>query len=168
MSIEFRSRLFVYLFSVMVWLALTNYKDPEEIIAGLVVSLFVSLVAGHFLVTTEKEYHFIKRAFSAVLYFIRFIWEMLKANIHVAFIVIHPSLPIKPGIVKIRSELGKDSALTIMSNSITLTPGTLTVDIDDDKKYLYIHWIDVKARETDEATKIIGSRFERRLKEVFS
>jgi len=48
---------------------------------------------------------------------------MAKANIHVAYIVIHPLLPIKPGIVKVKTKLKRDSALTMLANSITLTPG---------------------------------------------
>ena len=168
MSIEFRSRTIVFVLSMIVWLALTDFADIEEIIAGLFVSLFVSLVAGHFLVTTEKQKHFFKRFFAAIFYFFKFLWEMIKANIHVAYIVAHPKLPIKPGIVKISTDLEKDSALTIMANSITLTPGTLTVDLDKDKKKLYIHWIDTKVTEQEKATKEIGGRFEKMLKEVFS
>jgi multicomponent Na+:H+ antiporter subunit E len=76
-------------------------------------------------------------------------------------------LPIKPGIVKIKTKLKKDSAITVLCNSITLTPGTLTMDVNEDRGELYIHWINVKAENVDEATEKISSVFEKILTEVF-
>jgi len=126
MSIKTRSRIFVFLFSVLVWLAITNIRDIQEVIAAVVFGILVSLIAGQFLITTEKKHHIFRRIFSAILYFLTFLWEMVKANLHVAYLVIHPKVPVAPGIVKVRTSLTKDSALTVLANSITLTPGTLT------------------------------------------
>jgi multicomponent Na+:H+ antiporter subunit E len=151
----------------LVWFALTDIKNPQEIIIGVIVSLIVSLIAGHMLITTEKSHHPIKRIASGIVYLFKFLWEMIKANIHVAYIVVHPKLPIKPGIVKIKTKLTKDSALTILTNSITLTPGTLTIDLNKQNQDIYVHWIDTKYTDTAEATKEIGGRFENRLMEVF-
>lgn len=67
---------------------------------------------------------------------------MAKANFDVAYRVITGK--INPGIVKISPDLKTDLGITMLANSITLTPGTLTVDIDEDKNDLYIHWINVK------------------------
>ena len=61
----------------------------------------------------------------------------------------------------------KDSAITVLSNSITLTPGTLTVDVNKDEQELYIHCIKVEKESVEEATKLIGQRFEKTLTEVF-
>ncbi len=167
MQIKTRSRIYVFLSSVLVWLALTSITDIQEVIAAVVFGILVSLIAGHFLITTEKRHHIFRRCFSAVLYFVRFIWEMVKANLHVAYLVVHPSVPVKPGIVKIRTDLTKDSALTVLSNSITLTPGTLTVDLDLENKYLYVHWISVLSEDIDMNTAAVAGRFEGRLKEIF-
>ena len=104
---------------------------------------------------------------AAVRYGIRFVWEMVKANLQVAAIVLNPLRPIRPGIVKIRTSLAKDTAMTVLANSITLTPGTFTVDIDPESQVLYIHCITVAGTDLDENTKRIGGRFERILKEVF-
>ena len=161
------SRIIVFILSFLVWVALTDIKDLQEVIAGIIVGLIVSLVAGHMVVTTEKKRAFLYRFYKGVIYFINFLWEMIKANLHVAYIVLHPGLPIKPGIVKIKTKLTKDSAITVLANSITLTPGTLTVDVDKDKGVLYVHWIDVKSEAEDEATKLIGNKFEPKLTEVF-
>jgi len=66
---------------------------------------------------------------------------LIKANIDVAYRVITGK--INPGIVKISPQLKSDAAITMLANSITLTPGTLSVDIDEDNNDLYIHWINV-------------------------
>jgi multicomponent Na+:H+ antiporter subunit E len=92
---------------------------------------------------------------------------MVKANVHVASIVLRPTCPIRPGIVKIKTGLTRDVALAILGNSITLTPGTFTVDIDTERKELYIHCIEVKSTDLEENTKAIGQRFEALLTEVF-
>lgn len=161
------SRITVFILSFISWLALTDFSDVQEIIAGVIVALIVTLLSGQFLITSKKKNNLLKRILYGISYIFKFIWEMIKANLHVAYIVIHPNLPIKPGIIKIHSNLNKDTSLTMLANSITLTPGTLTVDIDEQKKDLYIHWIDVKSTEIKENTQLIGSRFEPLLAEVF-
>ena len=167
MKIKTRSRIIVFILSFLIWVAMTSILDLQEVIAGVILAFIVALIAGEFLITSEKKKHIFHRYFSAMLYLFRFMWEMIKANFHVAYIVINPMLPIKPGIVKIRTKLTKDSALTVLANSITLTPGTLTVDIDPEDKALYIHWIDVASKDIETNTKLIGGRFEKLLTEVF-
>ena len=71
-----------------------------------------------------------------------FLWGMTKANFDVAFRVITGK--INPGIVRISPKLKTDLGVTLLANSITLTPGTLTVDIDEKTNDLYVHWIAVK------------------------
>jgi multicomponent Na+:H+ antiporter subunit E len=75
-------------------------------------------------------------------------------------------MPIKPGIVVIETQLKSDIAKLILANSITLTPGTFTLDVIGDK--LLIHWINVKTEDIDEATNLIGRRFEKYLNVIFT
>ncbi len=167
MTITKRSRIIVFSLSFLVWVALTSISDWQEVILGLIVALVVSLLAGQFLITTEKSKHPVRRLFLAIIYFFKFLWEMIKANLHVAYIVINPALPIRPGIVKIKTNLTKDSALTVLTNSITLTPGTLTVDINPESREIYIHCIEVTSTDVGENTREIGGRFEGLIAEVF-
>ncbi|MEJ2543204.1 MAG: Na+/H+ antiporter subunit E [Calditrichaceae bacterium] len=164
---KLKSRITVFILAFLAWLALTGVTRMQEVIAGLIISLIVSLLAGHLVVTTKKKNPLVTRLLYGILYIFKFIWEMLKANMHVAYIVLHPMLPIKPGIVKIKTKLKKDTSLTMLSNSITLTPGTLTVDVDPKEQSLYIHWIDVESEDVDTNTKNVGGRFEPLLTEVF-
>ena len=76
---------------------------------------------------------------------IPFFLEMARANIDVAYRVITGR--INPGIVKIKTGLSTDLGTTMLANSITLTPGTLTVDVDDATNDLYIHWINIKNKD---------------------
>jgi multicomponent Na+:H+ antiporter subunit E len=81
--------------------------------------------------------------------------------------VINPKLPINPGIVKVKTTLKSDTALTFLANSITLTPGTLCVDIVAEEGLLYIHWIDVKSQDVEKASQLIVTKFENVLKKIF-
>ena len=98
-------------------------------------------------------------------FFLYLFREIVKANIDVAYRVLHPERPIKPGIVKIKTILKTDIAKVFLANSITLTPGTMTCEIDGD--HLYIHWIWIQSPDLAEASKIIASRFETFLRRIF-
>ena len=107
----------------------------------------------------------IKGAVSLLSYIFVLFREVVKANVDVAYRVLHPKMPIKPGIVVIKTGLKQDIAKLILANSITLTPGTFTLDILGDN--LLIHWINVKDENIDRATEIIGGKFERHLRVIF-
>ncbi|MCP5064103.1 MAG: hypothetical protein GY936_16810 [Ignavibacteriae bacterium] len=100
-----------------------------------------------------------------IKYLAVFAVALIKSNFDVARRVISPSLPINPGIVKYSTKLKSDIAKVVLANSITLTPGTLTVDIVGDA--LHIHWLDVKSKDPDVIFKEVGEQFETILKEIF-
>ena len=114
-----------------------------EIIIGIILSVIVGIISRKIFV--NKNYRMANpiRWFGFIAYIIGpFFIGMAKANIDVAYRVITGK--INPGIVKISPDLKTDLGITMLANSITLTPGTLSVDIDEDKNDLYIHWINVK------------------------
>jgi len=100
-----------------------------------------------------------------IVYILVFLRELIKANFDVARRVITPSLPINPGIVKFKTNLKSDYAKMVLANSITLTPGTLSVDIVDDT--FYVHWIDVKSTDPEQAFKYVAETFEKILLKIF-
>ena len=167
MKLETTSRITVFFLSLIVWILVTFVFNISSLIVGIVIAIITALFAGDILITTERKFH-LNRIWFTIIYIIKFFWEMAKANFNVAYIVIHPLLPIKPGIVKVRTKLKRDSALTMLANSITLTPGTLTVDIDVPNQILYIHWIYVKATDIETTTREIGGRFEKMLEVIFT
>ena len=115
--------------------------------------------------STNNNYVNNKKIIFICIYIVVLFKEIIIANFDVAYRVVHPKIPIKPGIIIIKTGLKQDLAKLILANSITLTPGTFTLDIEDDR--ILIHWINVKTEDTDEATRIIGERFEKYLKIIF-
>jgi len=168
MKITFvRSRIVTFVISFILWLCLSFSLDWQHVTVGAFVSLLVALSMGDMF--TDKAHAWIdpRRYAWFAWYMIVFTWECIKCNVDVACRVIGPRLAINPGIVKVKTVLRTETALTFLANSITLTPGTFSVDIDKHNGYLYIHWIDVKTQDVEEASKIIVGTFEHILKEVF-
>jgi len=100
-----------------------------------------------------------------ILYTVVFLVELVRANINMMRYVYAPRIKINPGIVRIRTKLKTPVGRLALANSIALTPGSLVVDIDDDS--LFIHWLDVKTTDPDEATRAIAGAFEEHLEKTF-
>ena len=165
-------RRFIYfILAFVVWVLLTwpfreDGLDMQVVLAGLIASCIVAFLFHEIL---PKEHHvFINpmRIFWFLVYIPVFFYYVIMANFDVVYRALHPQMPIHPGIVKIKTRLKSESAITALANSITLTPGTLTVDLTDDG-YLYVHWINVKSKDTDEATRMIAQKFEYFLEKIF-
>ncbi|MCF7907735.1 MAG: Na+/H+ antiporter subunit E [Candidatus Omnitrophica bacterium] len=163
-----KRKIVLFLVAFVVWCLLNWVPDWQHLAIGVFAAALCAFLTGDLFV---KRPHVLKHPlrywYFFVYYLPRFLWECFKANIDVAYRILHPNLPIKPGIVKVKTTLKTDTALTFLANSITLTPGTLTVDIDKDDGVLYVHWIDVKETQTEAATKVIIERFEKILRKIF-
>ncbi|OGW74758.1 MAG: hypothetical protein A2Z72_07960 [Omnitrophica bacterium RBG_13_46_9] len=163
-----KSKIVLFILAFLVWSLLNWVPDWQHLVVGVFVSIFVAYMTGDLFI--QRPYvlrHPLRYWYFITSYIPVFLWECFKANIDVAYRVIHPRLPINPGIVKVKTSLKADTALTFLANSITLTPGTLSVDIDREKGILYVHWIDVKVKDIESATKLIVERFENILKKIF-
>jgi multicomponent Na+:H+ antiporter subunit E len=102
------------------------------------------------------------RAFSLFFYAL---WSILKSSIEVALIVIRPKLDIQPGIVAIPLDVRSDLGITLLANLITLTPGTVSLDMSTDRRTLYVHSINID--DPDALRDDIKQNFERRVMELF-
>jgi multicomponent Na+:H+ antiporter subunit E len=117
----------------------------EEILIGAILSVITGFIARKILLKGNFRMLNPVRWIIFIVYLIGpFFIAMAKANIDVAYRVLTGK--INPGIVKISPGLKSDLGITMLANSITLTPGTLSVDIDEDSNDLYIHWINVKSK----------------------
>lgn len=164
-------RLIYFVLAFVIWILLTwpvvdGKLDVQVVAAGLIASVFVSVMFHEML--PEEHHVFVSpvRVLWFLLYVPVFFYYVIKANLDVVYRALHPKMPINPGIVKIKTNLKTPSGITALANSITLTPGTLTVDLTDDG-FMYVHWINVKSDDVDEATKLISQRFEWFLKRIF-
>ncbi|MCK5271875.1 MAG: Na+/H+ antiporter subunit E [Sedimentisphaerales bacterium] len=151
---------------MIIWLFLTWSLEIQQLIAGAVSSLILTLLLSRVYSDVPARAFNPLRWLWFILYTIEFIYYCIKANLDVAYRVLHPDLPIRPAIIKVHTNLRTDIARTFLANSITLTPGTLTVDIMEDGD-MYIHWINVVTEDPEEQTDIIVKRFETILRRVF-
>jgi len=161
---RFKTLTLLFLLLFAVWILLTGSFNAEELTAGVIISFIISIlffkqnVSGQIKLTPKALIY-------AVSYFFFFSYALIKSNFDVAYRVIHPALPIRPGIVKVRTSLQSKLGRAVLASSITLTPGTLTVEAKGD--IFYIHWIDVQDEDIEAATHAIVSDFERYLEVIF-
>lgn len=155
--------LFVTL--MLFWLMLSGKLDTDVLIVGAVASLIIALLYRDGL-SFFTEFRFTPQAMVAGFrYYGYFLRELFKSNLKMAAIVLSPSLPITPGIVKVRTRLKSRMGRLMLANSITLTPGTLTVEMAGE--WLYIHCVTVGATDIEAATAEIVSGFESYLEVMY-
>ena len=153
------------------WLLLTWSLDTQELIAGAIVSLVAALFCARFFIH-DKAFWFFRpaRLGALIAYIFVFLWELIKANVDVAKRCFSGCTDVNPGIVKVPVDLKQDYAQAMLANSITLTPGTITMDIaeQEGKTYYYIHWIDVSELDRDKAGEIIKGRMEKWVRRIWA
>ncbi len=155
----------MFLSLLLLWLLLHGSVALDVVGVGIVAALVIALMFRNGLSLTTG-YHFTPRSFIASLaYLVYFLWALIKANISLAVVVLTPTLPLNPGIVKVRTTLKSPVGRLLLANSISLTPGTLTVKLDGE--WFYVHWVRMKATDSEQATARIVAGFERYLKVMY-
>jgi len=143
----------------------------QVLAAGVIVRVITALFSARFFIHKKAFYLFNPKRFFIGLYYctIAFMWELIKANVDVARRAFSPKKAINPGIVKIKSNLKSEYALAALANSITLTPGTITLDIVEEggENYYYIHWIDVASEDIDGASDAIAGTLEKWVRRIW-
>jgi len=155
----------LFILSLIIWLLLTFSLTVPNIIVGIVASILTVVLFGKYFIKNVSPFLQPQRYFWLIIYLFVFIWECIKANFDVAYRVLHPSMPIKPGIVKVKLGVKGDFARMMLANSITMTPGTISVDIIDD--YIFIHWIYISTDNPEEYSEKVSGRFEKYIKKIF-
>lgn len=148
----------------VIWLLMTGF-DVQELVVGVIVSLTLAIILGKYVNFSFGLSIVPKLLLFIVLYIPTLIIELIKANLDVAKRVLDPKLPIKPGIVKVPTAIKNDTGKLILANSITLTPGTISIDADDEN--VYIHWIEVSGDSPEAYQNKISSKFENILRRIF-
>jgi multicomponent Na+:H+ antiporter subunit E len=158
-----RHYLFAFAVVFLFWMLLAASFHPQEILAGLIVAAIVTslamprlgLLTGiHF--SSSAPWHFVR-------YLLHFMTALLIANLDMARRVLSPSLPIHPAMVEIQTELKSPLGKLVLANSITLTPGTLSVDVHDDR--ILVHWVDsTPEMDLKSRTRQIAEGFERHIR----
>ena len=153
------------------WVLLTWNFSSGELTAGVLVSLAAALFSSRFMVH-GSAFHFANPAkLFGLIYYVLVVFpvELIKANVDVAKRCFGGCKNINPGIVKVPVDLESEYGQAMLANSITLTPGTITMEIteEDGQTYYYIHWIDVTAPSGKEAGDAIKANLEKGVRRVF-
>jgi len=161
-NVGIRAYVLVFLSTLLLWLLLTGSLATDELGAGLLVASVVSVVSGPHLAVFNGLKLQPLSFLSLLNYLGYFFFALARANLDMARRILSPSLPINPGIVEVETDLESPLGRMLLANSITLTPGTLTVDLIENK--LLIHWIDVpEGVDIKTTTRRIAAGFEQRI-----
>jgi multicomponent Na+:H+ antiporter subunit E len=154
----------LYLVNVLmalVWAAVTGSFSLINIIFGFALgALALSLIREQ--VGSMGYFSRSRRVLSLMLLFI---YELVLSAIRVAILVLTPDMKLKPGIFAFPLRVDRDFEITLLANLITLTPGTLSVDVSDDRRFLYVHALDCS--DPDQTREDIADGFERKIMEAF-
>lgn len=142
---------------MLMWVFLTGSYELSSFSFGFLVGFIIMWIIGS-QKASNKYVKIIPRIVGFIFYFL---YEVVVANLQVAYEVMTPNLYVKPGIIKIPLDVQTNTEISILANLITLTPGTLSIDVSDDKKVLYVHSMYVTDR--DKFVHDIKNGFERRI-----
>jgi multicomponent Na+:H+ antiporter subunit E len=158
MGMAFQIVLNVFL--AFLWMFIKVSYDASSFIKGYFFGFLIIFVFRRFF----NDRFYFTRVIAAIKLVFIFLKELVLSNIAVLKVILRPKLDMRPGIFAYETVLTKDWEITILSSLITLTPGTLVIDVSDDNKILYIHAMDIA--DVDEAIDSIKNSFEKAIMEV--
>lgn len=144
----------------IVWMFLVNDYSTSSCIVGYIIGLLIIFTLRRFFPRRLYLYNVI----AVIKLVFIFLKELVLSNLSVFKVVVSPKLNMRPGIFALETELEKDWEITLLANLITLTPGTLVVDVSDDNKTLYIHAMDID--DVEQVRQDIKKSFEKAIQEV--
>ena len=152
----------------VLWLLLVWSLAIRELVLGAIVAAVAAWFSGRFFVHKNPAHMFAPARLAAMLVYCLgvFMWELIKANVNMVRLVFSPKMNFNPGIIRVpgSKEITSEYGLAMVANSITLTPGTITLDLSEDDEgnnYYYIHWIDVTETDREKAGEIIKGTMEK-------
>jgi multicomponent Na+:H+ antiporter subunit E len=155
----------LWLTLLLIWLVANNSLALEIIVVGAALAAVLAILFAPFARVYADIRWTPRVVLNAFAFLGVFLWELVLANLNVARLVFSPRIRIRPGIVEIKTRLKSPMGRMALANAITLTPGTLVVDIRDDS--LFIHWIVVSSEDPEAATREIAGRFEKYLVVIY-
>lgn len=155
-----RTRFLGNILLSLIWVALTGNFTGVNFLFGFILSFCMMWVMAR----KKADNSYFTRGPKVVAFILFFLKELVKANIQVAYDVMTPTFYMKPGIIRIPLSVKTDLEITLLANLITLTPGTLSLDVSDDKKVLYVHAMYIHDKE--EFILNIKNGFEKRIIDI--
>jgi multicomponent Na+:H+ antiporter subunit E len=150
------------LFLALAWSAMTGDLDPLNLLFGAVVGYSILWTTGR---TEPLRPSSLRKAPQAVSLAVFFVWQLVIANLRMARAVLGRVDQLHPAIIAVPLDVTSDAEITMLANLITLTPGTLSIDVSSDRRVLYVHVADCP--DPDEARRELKEGFEHRVREVY-
>ncbi|WP_028671777.1 Na+/H+ antiporter subunit E [Saccharospirillum impatiens] len=152
---------YLSLLLLITWLLMNNSVSPGQILLGGILALVIPLGTA----SMRKTQPTLKKPFLAVKYLLMLMGDIIVSNIEVAIQVLGPVRNITPGFIAVPLDISQDLPITLLASSISLTPGTVSLEVSEDKQWLYVHVLNL----VDEAGTIanIKQRYESPLREIF-
>jgi multicomponent Na+:H+ antiporter subunit E len=152
---------------ILIYLIYTGSYSWFELLLSIIVAVLVGYLFGDAVVKNAGKVYSVRRWFWGLVYAILY-FTVIEAKAHWGVLkLIFKPRNVRPAIVRIPYNVETDYALTTIANSVTNTPGTITVDVDQDRKYLYIHWIRAVDISEEGARKHVTELFEKYAKKIF-
>ncbi|MFS0780344.1 Na+/H+ antiporter subunit E [Bacillus sp. 1P06AnD] len=153
-------QILLNVFLALIWMFLSTSTQPSSFIAGYLLGLLILIGFRRFFRST----FYLVRIWAVVKLIFIFFKELILSNIAVLKVILRPKLDMNPGIFALKTELKSDWEITLLANLITLTPGTLVVDVSDDNSTLYVHAMDIQ--DVQDEIDGIKNTFEKAIMEV--
>lgn len=154
---------FLTLLLAVVWVLLQNQVSAGMVVFGLILGIIIPWSTSIWWPDTPKAFKLGKM----VTYSIMVLWDILVANVQVAWIVLTvPNAKLRPAWIVVPLQLRQPEAITVLAGTITLTPGTVSADLSDEGHSLLVHVLHTD--DPDAVRDDIINRYERRLQEIFS
>ncbi len=145
----------------LAWTSLTGEFNEVNFAWGLLLGYFLLFLLRDVVGTTR----YCNKVWQVIYFTLYFVWQLGLANFIVAWEVITPKLHMRPAIIAVPIDLKQDFEITLLANLITLTPGTLSLEVSEDKRTLYVHAMYVD--DIEEFRRSIKNGFETRVRELF-
>lgn len=149
------------LFLLLVWLLLVNTVAAGHVVLGTLLAVVLPLLTQRFRPNRPR----IHRPWKLLRYIAVLLWDIGRANLTVARLILGPTRKLRPGFIHLPLDLQNEFAISVLASTLSLTPGTVSSDLSPDRKTLLIHALDLE----DEAAAVaaIKQRYEQPLREIF-
>lgn len=158
----------VFILVFIVYIVFSGSTSAYDLTTGAIVALITALITANLVISNPSKLVQVQRLGWLLIYAARYFFvDEVKAHLDVMRRILHPKMPINPGIVKIPYGVASDYAMLTIANSITNTPGTVVVEVFPEEKAFYVHWINAVATEPTEVRRHVSVVFERFAKRIF-
>lgn len=144
----------------VVWLLLNNSISLGQIVLAAFFAITIPLLVNGM----RSEQPKLKKPMLAARYFLLVLYDILVANIQVAALVLGPASRLRPGFVAVPIDLSTDVGITLLASTVSLTPGTVSTEVSEDRQWLYVHALHLDNEQ--DLINEIKQRYERPIKEI--